>query len=457
MYPLLSPKSNQKVRKISEKTVDMDTQGGYAPLMDQITSINNAISAQANRVDAIRRALQPLPGKLHQLDVNNITRSAFEDKCGKAAVAIESGKVIPAHLLQQTANVIAPIIEWTGKMSEYGKGDLKAKPDGMTTSILRSKRLDRSSDNYYDNIFHAISTNLAETGLLSHDVTFINSDIIDLLLHASSSLEPEAIHYEDLIAPSGFCYLEKPIIVGDYHPDTGEFDTSITFGWRAFAWCVTEGGLNFYIYSDWGCYRYLYLPSTEDHDPVAPSLRLSEVAAWRDDDIFICDVQRWDLDKPWSASRMTADEQQEALIFSGSSGVVVNPHVELFRKFFLTMMRFCWQELLVSERATVTRQIRRAAVRDLGKDFTMNVLRLRRIKKKKSGEDDEPGEGHRLDHRIVVRGHWVNQYYSSRGPCLLEDGTTNPASHQRIWKDPYVKGPEDAPFVRKHKINALVR
>jgi hypothetical protein len=429
--------------------------------MDQITSINNAISAQANRVDAIRRSLMPLPGKLHQIDATTMTKTSLRKRITPAAKALLTGQIAAPDLIRNTANVVAPIVRYTSKIAEVAERDsLDSNLDGITAGILGPEYL--SDEDVAVAVSYSIETSIVETGLLSQDVTFINSDIIDLLLVAASSptLKPEAIHAEDLIAPSGFCYLEKPIIVGDYHPETGEYSDDIKFGWRAFSWQTTANGLNFMIYTDWGIYRHIYAPSAEDHDPNIHD-SLVKHAAWRDDDIFVADIQRWNFGKVWGTDRdetMSAQDQLNRIADAfrdEKTPLLVNPHVELFRKFVLSMMRFSHQKLLVSERATVTRQVRRAAVRELGKDFTMNILRLRRIKKASS--DGETGEGHRLDHRIVARGHWKNHYYRSWGPCYLEDGTPNPDSHRRIWVDPYVKGPEDAPFVHKHKINALVR
>jgi hypothetical protein len=438
--------------------------------MDQITSINNAINAQAHRVDAIRRALMPLPGKLHQINASTISdMKTISDRVRPATKAIATQQMAMPHLIQITGNVINSLVALTERIGKKVDHPLEANFDGMTTSVLQSEALEPGTPHFASTIQLALEQSVIEMSQLSQDVTFINSDIIDLLLVAASAptLEPEAIHYEDLIAPSGFCYLEKPIIVGDYHPVTGEYTDEIVFGWRAFSWNVTSHGLNFVIYSDWGIYRHIFTPSIEDIEP-AIRKSLPGFAAWRDDDIFVADVQRWAFDKVWGTpgswdkrskrGPLNASDQEQQLIGSalGDIPLEVNPHVELFRKFFLSMMRFCWQNLLVSERATVTRQVRRAAVRDLGKDFNMNILRLRRIKRV-SSSDGETGEGHRLDHRIVVRGYWQNHYYSDRGPCLLEDGTSNPESHRRIWVNSHVKGPEGAPFVHKHKINALVR
>lgn len=57
-------------------------------------------------------------------------------------------------------------------------------------------------------------------------------------------------------------------------------------------------------------------------------------------------------------------------------------------------------------------------------------------------DDDEPVL---WSHRWIVRGFWRNQYYPSKD------------SHEPIWIDPYIKGPEGMPLVIKDTINKLVR
>lgn len=65
------------------------------------------------------------------------------------------------------------------------------------------------------------------------------------------------------------------------------------------------------------------------------------------------------------------------------------------------------------------------------------VVTLRKAKRR-----DVDGEPRPIDwsHRWLVRGHWANQWYPSE------------QRHAPVYRAPYVKGPEDKPFVPKHRI-----
>lgn len=72
---------------------------------------------------------------------------------------------------------------------------------------------------------------------------------------------------------------------------------------------------------------------------------------------------------------------------------------------------------------------------------TVTVVRLRRRHGQGLGESDR--EWH---HRWVVRGHWRQQ------PC-----GPGKKGVKAIWISPYIKGPDDAPFLMNEKVNYLVR
>jgi hypothetical protein len=430
--------------------------------MNQTVSIQQAISAQIARVDAIRRAVQPLPGKLHHTIGNKAARQEH--------VLENSRKYLDRHAATGKPLVSPPVINNAMRLLQSVVALKKHRPDvlpgdmffsdGISIGITRDP-ISVDSNTLAVTFPYAVSQVLGEAQILSHDLTYISGDIVDLLATASATLDNEALQLEDLIAPSGFCYLEKPLIVGDYHPETGEFRNDINIGWRGFAWdfgTEEDGtlGVSFLIYTDYGCFRHIYLPSLHAATGEDTTDHYVGSSVFRDEDLLACDMMRWGLGTPWeNVGGINAEEIIDRLANNADGKPKpVNPHIAFFRKFFLTMMRFCWQELLISEPATIPRPLRRAAVRELATDMTMNVLRLRRVKHS-SGAGT--GDGVRLDHRIVVRGHWRNQHYPTFGPAYSADGSYNASSHRRIWIDPHIKGPEDAPFINKHKVNALVR
>lgn len=74
----------------------------------------------------------------------------------------------------------------------------------------------------------------------------------------------------------------------------------------------------------------------------------------------------------------------------------------------------------------------------------VTVIRLRR---EVSTLGREPGESQvQWQHRWIVRGHWR---WQACGPGRTE--------RKRIWINPFVKGPESAPFVQSEKVYSLER
>lgn len=75
----------------------------------------------------------------------------------------------------------------------------------------------------------------------------------------------------------------------------------------------------------------------------------------------------------------------------------------------------------------------------------ITIVTLRRMRNR--SEEEHEGEGHPQpwSHRWIVSGHWRNQYYPSLG------------EHRYIWIHPYIKGPDDKPFVPKRKVYQWIR
>lgn len=73
----------------------------------------------------------------------------------------------------------------------------------------------------------------------------------------------------------------------------------------------------------------------------------------------------------------------------------------------------------------------------------LSVITLRHPRRDGSASNETTGRDWRS--RWLVSGHWRNQWYPSM------------QMHARKWIPPYVKGPEDKPFVRRDKVYAVVR
>lgn len=77
---------------------------------------------------------------------------------------------------------------------------------------------------------------------------------------------------------------------------------------------------------------------------------------------------------------------------------------------------------------------------------SLNIITLRRlVDRGKIFPDEEEERDVNWSHRWWVRGHWRHQYYPSRG------------THEWIYIDPYIKGPETKPIVPKPDVFFLER
>lgn len=125
----------------------------------------------------------------------------------------------------------------------------------------------------------------------------------------------------------------------------------------------------------------------------------------------------------------------EALDLSG--GPVHGP--SRLGRFLLTVMRLSQQTIAAREPVEVSRGIRRQAER-LRVPHGITVIRLRRREGPYA-----TGTGVPLSYQQIVKGHWKRQWYPSLGV------------HQRIYIDPYLRGPEDTPISQTEKVRAIVR
>lgn len=106
-----------------------------------------------------------------------------------------------------------------------------------------------------------------------------------------------------------------------------------------------------------------------------------------------------------------------------------------FTKWICTAAMFLEQEIVADNTVMPERGVRRRADRLSVDCAPCHVVRLR--KEFAADAVDSSGDSHAVDwsHRWVVRGHWRQQFFSSRG------------GHAPVWIHPHVKGPEDKPFI----------
>ena len=319
--------------------------------------------------------------------------------------------------------------------------------------------------------------------LHSAETVYVTAEIIDAIDDNSQTMQPEPLWETDLFTPSGLAFFERPLLVPDLHPLTGEATDYLHVGIRALGWVqidnigagidvgakdndgsvITEGdygpGIMMFLYTtpdDFHIYRDSYLRAVEkglidigkdrfdpDHQKIVDP-RFAGVAR---DALLINDVLPWRYGRDWTIRPQPFHEPGKV------DGVVA--HV---RRWVLTLMRFCWQRILVPHRSRVSPKtlkklegITRGRPR---RDFT--VLRLRRAEST-STESDATGTGVPLGYRSRTRGHWRRQYYPSLGPARSEDGSFNQESHRLIPIEPFWRGPADAPLGPLHSATVVVR
>jgi len=402
-----------------------------------ITRIDKAVQAHTDRIEALNRALYWLPeSSVRGIAISaGATRAILDNRLGpkKTALSERSRSLLSEHALLN------------GPASNVQVFDEDATDE--------------------ERILVATSSAVSERFQLSNPTTFVGSEIIDLISIAANDLGDEPLRRTDVYEPSGFIYLEKPIVVkvpGAFYkdgvlrkaPDPGE-----TVGIRGISWMVDHrsviprqrkaedsmiisadaseihipvegrGGIRMNVYTDVGCLRYI-----------------SDISDWPDSfpdrTLVLSQITAWAFDAEW---RTVEDPDEDT--FDETGVLTCSTDLVFVRKFILSLWRFMWQELVVREGGDVPRHVRKGMARALDRKDPITILKLRRHK----NSAERTGDGSRLDYRLLVRGHWRNQWYRSLGPA------DDPASHRMIWIDPHVRGPEDAPFRTKPKVTAVVR
>ena len=298
-----------------------------------------------------------------------------------------------------------------------------------------------------------------EQRALEGETVFVSQNVMAVVASASQTMEPEPIYATDLLYDRGVLFFEEPLEIADLHPTTGKVEPRLIMPIRAIGWMVSETVHK----KDGSIGPGVILTPYTDHDgrvEFRESMRRladdekdlyadEEIAGWRPEEppvrrgLLPSDFLPWAFGVEWSIGEDTQYDY-EKMTFNG----LVSSVGEI-RLFFLSLMRFAWQEIIKTRREVVDRPVRREAKRLIGRDYESGacVLRLRReLQYRPTGVEGSP-----LKYRVVVRGHWRRQWYRSLGPADL------PESHRTIWIDPHIRGDEGLPMRVAHKATAIVR
>lgn len=151
------------------------------------------------------------------------------------------------------------------------------------------------------------------------------------------------------------------------------------------------------------------------------------------------DMTGWAFNTPWS----TAEDGVEVPDRPSLANPLLPYHLGTQRQVILSLF-LLMNQTIYSSRERVGRKVARRwmRAREVPDDYSVAVTRLRRMDSPHSDNEVMP-DGF-LSHRFFVRGHWRR----------LHRGTED---ERAIWIKPYIKGPEDRPFIQKHRVTVMDR
>lgn len=316
------------------------------------------------------------------------------------------------------------------------------------------------------------------------ETVYMAEEIVDRISYAAAELEPEPLFPTDLLTPCGIVILEKPLLVPDYHPGTGDLTDYLHVGIRAIAWgpdtvhSAQSGGwppgegealkpypgitmISYTTSEDWkDSYgrdvvaalnkglidrQTAGIPEWEDVrlDDLRPFLNFNMSTGLGPHVLSPCDVMPWAFGKPWVG--------RDRPVYTPGT---VDSAVAYVRRWFLTFMRFTWQRLITHEHPEPSKKLAKRLELSRRPRKEYSVLRLRRYEGEKS---PETGTGIPLTYRIKTRGHWRRVYVPTLGSARNPDGSFNDDSHRLTWIEPYWRGPEGAEIGPLHKGTVVVR
>lgn len=389
----------------------------------------------------------------------------------KALHALESSdeKVARAALAGVLRNDIAR--QWFSFGASYGIPDENGNPTAtafavtgegpLVPGLVEGATIVGREQFQADEVFiqQGMALMLREAVMLARATThYVSAEVIQEVTDAAALILPEPLHRTDLFDLHGFAVLEEAVPFADYDPHSPTLAGDLDVWVRAVGWDIHGGiysnvtedvgdGVTLFVYSTvkdqldgyWAQFLETRAPDEQDRQ------RIADLESLPPDVLVILDVIPWRFGSEWA-------ERDDIAYVPGT----VPSTVGAMRRWFLSLMRLCWQTIIVPQREHVQRQARRRfehmAERKPLLDYT--VLRLRRVA---DPVHHETGTGRPLDHRVVVRAHWRNVHVKSLGPARLPDGRQDPATHRLVWVERHWRGPEDGPIGAMEAATVVVR
>jgi hypothetical protein len=249
------------------------------------------------------------------------------------------------------------------------------------------------------------------TTVTSGDPVWVSEEVVDLIEVAEQTFRPEATFVDDPFVPGAFCLLERPMVHVDARGKRMAF--------RALSW----GAANSPDGKELGLLVAMWAHADDEDD------YFREFAETNGGRLTIGGSELSLLHMgliPWGSERVLQEETQADLV-----------------RTLQVLWRLAKQEIALPRQERASRASWRRAS-DWRSIKEVTVMTLRRSRPKHSEGD---GEGVEWSHRWLVRGHWRNQPYKIDGRMV----------HRQIWIAPFVKGPEDRPFVPKQRAIEFTR
>lgn len=282
-------------------------------------------------------------------------------------------------------------------------------------------------------------------GLNEAKVYYVPDEMTDVLLVAAKQIPEFRIDPWDIPAQYGLAYFEKPLPIYDWAvrdliPELSDYDPHKDPYplLRAAQWWAPEGedvAMVFYgqLSDNIDFYKWTIAAVDAKANDLEGTIERIEGA----EPIIRRLVPRWasiDMSKIALGKETTITSEQ---------GREKNLHFLALVSLWMMITQESVTEAVEDEpRASRKRNKREGITKSEEKIRVVYLPGMRYSHGGKRHTDEEATESY-LHSRFLVSGHWRRQWY----PSLQ--------THKPKWINPYVKGPEDAPFVAKETVNVV--